>query len=81
MLGWARGHELGAPGPGMGLGAGAPEMSAGAVSPMCRLVPRAASPHVATPAHSPSLAPGKRGSRAACLVSSQAFVVSCVWSL
>ena len=46
MLGWARGHELGAPGPGMGLGAGALEMSAGASEshvpprPTCRLAPR-----------------------------------------
>ena len=87
MLGWARGHELEAPGPGMGLGAGALEMSAGASEshvpprPTCRLAPRGNPGAFSEPLSPYARAPGKRGSRAACLVCSQAFVFSCAQSL
>lgn len=84
VLGWGGGgweHEPGAPSPGMGLGTGALEVSAGAMSPTCSLVPRGTSGALSEPLSPYARAPGKKGSRIASLVSSQAIVVSCAGSL
>ena len=74
-------YEPGAPGPGMGLGTGALEVGAGAVSPTCSLVPRGNSGALSEPLSPYARAPGKKGSRIARLVSSQAIVGSCAGSL